>query len=83
MSGERVALLAFDQELHLRDTGNVGGNGLRKRSDRELLHQNTRRMRVNKGGIEIYDRQIWADYEDGPHVGTRRQRVSRTRGRTS
>jgi len=61
VSGERVARLAFDQNVDPLNARNVDAEGFHQRIHGELLAENPGAVLVGKGGIQIDDGRVGID----------------------
>src|SRR6266849_8264882 len=79
VSGERVARLAFDQDVDPLDSRNVDGQRLHQRIYGELLAENAGAVLVGEGGIQIDDGRTRIDEVDAADVRGWSQRMRRSR----
>ena len=75
MTRERVALLAFDQNLHLQNARNVGGERLNERGDCELLGEHAGAVPIGEGSVDVDDGEARVDKIDAANFRPDRQRV--------
>ena len=77
VTGQGVALLAFDQDSHFQDARDVCGERLDERGDGEFFGENAGAVAVGEGGVDVDDGESGIDEVDAANVGAGRERVRR------
>ena len=77
VTGEGVTLFAFHQNFYFQNAGDIRGQRLDERRDREFLDQHARTVSIGKGGIDVDDSEAGIDQVNAANVGTGWQRMRR------